>query len=115
MSSFICEKCGCIDNTACDNNYWIVIGNRDAKKRGVKPFITLAKEFEYYNEHICCSDCCKGVAFDDHSGVISKGWHNYFEKEHWSKLGKDKILVLEAKDQGDFVNATEYFESIGEL
>ena len=30
MPLFVCEKCGCIDNTACSgNNYWIRNSNED--------------------------------------------------------------------------------------
>ena len=32
MSCFICEKCGLIDNTDCNNNYWLAIGRKDIDK-----------------------------------------------------------------------------------
>ena len=32
MSIFICEKCGCLDNTALGNNYWHAAGNKRRKE-----------------------------------------------------------------------------------
>lgn len=41
MGLFICEKCGCIDNTACDNTYYIASLNKLKRKRGKKYSLSL--------------------------------------------------------------------------
>lgn len=45
MSTFICEKCGCVDNTACGGTYWSTIGDMKYFKD------------EYYNEYLVCVAC----------------------------------------------------------
>lgn len=36
MSIFICEKCGKLDNAACNNNYWIAHMNKHRQLQGEK-------------------------------------------------------------------------------
>jgi len=31
MPLFVCEKCGCVDNTACGGTFWIVLHKKDNK------------------------------------------------------------------------------------
>lgn len=117
MSTFICEKCGCIDNSALENNYWLAnlyIGLLERKK--LDDFsISFSEEYQFYNDHYCCSECCKNIPFNDGSGVINnKGWHNRFPKKHWSEYGKEYIMNYYKENKGDFVNAERYFKMIGE-
>lgn len=110
MSTFICEKCGCIDNSALDNNYWTAYCNKLRLSKDEE--VEKSYDDEYFDTHVCCSECCAGVKFYDGSGVLSKGWHGKFEKEHWSVCGtKEEILAMEARHDGSLVNATEFFEN----
>lgn len=79
MSAYICEKCGCVDNTAL-GGYW-----KNA----------LRKEFKM------CSEC------------NTRTWHNEFPKQHWTEYGVEKLLELEARNDGSMINASEYLKSIG--
>jgi hypothetical protein len=82
MSTFICNNCGCIDNSAKGGNYWTRFrGNENQDPEPV----------------ICCE--CNG-----------KQWHNSFPKEHWSKHGTKEELIAESKKRkGNYDNAVEYF------
>ena len=85
MSTFICSKCGCIDNSSKDGNYWTRF--LDSNNKEPEP-------------PICC--VCNG-----------KQWHNCFPKEHWSNHGTQDELIAEAKKkQGNYDNAVEYFANI---
>lgn len=66
-------------------------------------------EFEYFENHLCCSDCCDGVTYSDDSGILHKGKSDIQDKDHWTKFGKDKLLEWEARNDGSMVNASEYF------
>ena len=92
MSTFICEKCGCIDNSACKNNYWIV-----------KAKLNIFSE-EYYNTHLVCTSCApKEKEFGE--------WNNKFRKRHWSECGtKEKLIAMCKENNGNLVNAIEYFK-----
>lgn len=81
MSGYICEKCGCIENTAL-GGYWFNVVNK---------------------EPVLCSECNDGA------------WHNEFEKRHWTEYGVEKLLELEARNDGSMINATQYLKSIGEM
>ena len=109
MSVFICEKCGKLDNTACSNNYWHARGNQCLKEEGKDIRIGFKPEFKYFEDHLCCSDCCKGVTYRDGSGVLGNGPFDIKDKKHWSEFGKEKLLTWEARHDGSMVNATEYF------
>lgn len=115
MGTFICEKCGKIDNTACSNNYWHAIGNKHLKSVGMEIDIDYKPEFGYFEDHVCCSDCCEGIVYVDNSGVIKKNSIDIKDKKHWSEYGKEVLLKLEAMKDGSVENATEYFKSIGVL
>lgn len=117
VSTFICEKCGRVDNSACSNNYWHARGVKYSKSKGegFEPYFK--PEYSYFEDHTCCSICCDGIEYEDGSGVIKRGKFDFDEDEmkHWSHFGKEKLLEWEALNRGDMVNATEYLKSIGEL
>lgn len=119
MPSFICEKCGKVDNSACANNYWHARSNKYLKSNGKENKISTSykSEFAYFEDHVCCSDCCDGIVYYDDSGVISKETGiTLGNLKHWSEYGsKENILEWESRNDGSMVNATEYFKSIGEL
>lgn len=111
VSIFICEKCGKLDNTALNNNYWVVIMAKVQKARGEKPGIHYFKpKYSFFDDHVCCSDCCNGIEFYDGSGKIEKSERDIQEKRHWSEYGKDTLLEWEARGDGSMVNASEYFK-----
>lgn len=114
MGIFICEKCGKLDNTACNNNYYIALINRHRKSEGEK-CISFKDGFEYFETHFCCSDCCDGLAFKDGSGTMKKSDRDIKDKVHWTKYGKETLFEWEKRNDGSMVNATEYFKSIGEI
>lgn len=91
MSSFICEKCGTIDNSACNNNYWMrkIIGRK------------------YSPALLLCTSC---TAKENGKPEI---WHNQFPKRHWSECGTKEELIKECKNKnGNVVNAIEYFKNL---
>lgn len=100
MSTYICEKCGCIDNTACGGNYYVVVGKMNSYKD------------TYANEHLLCVECTP-QEYKDGSINQEKGkWHNIFPKTHWSQIGSPDKLINEClKAQGNYVNAVEYFRN----
>lgn len=105
MSVFICEKCGCLDNTALHNNYWMVIGNKHGF--GVRFKDT------YYNDHACCQWCCLGVEFEDGSGKI--GTEDTLDLTmpvtHWTEIGEARLLELEKRDDGSMINAKSFLHN----
>lgn len=111
MSIFICEKCGKLDNTTLNNNYWLAEINKNRIKDGEVISLYFKSEFSYFNDHCCCSDCCDGLHFADGSGELKKSGRDIKDKEHWTKYGKEKLLELEQRNDGSMVNATEYFKN----
>lgn len=111
MSIFICEKCGKLDNTACSNNYWHAAMNKYRQSQGKELDISFKPQFEYFETHVCCSDCCDGVIYKDDSGILHNRSVDIKGKEHWTKYGKEKLLEWEKRNDGSMVNATEYFKS----
>ena len=94
MSLFICENCGCVDNTSMNNNFW-------------------TRKSDIWNGHrALCQECTPRTysdgtkVYDDCWGRTGK-WHNKFPKKHWSEYGTKKEIL---KDKG-FVGAKEYFEN----
>ena len=114
MGIFICEKCGKLDNTAHNHNYHLASGNKRRILAGKKPNTHFKPEFAYFENHVCCSDCCNGLIFSDDSGVIKKDKWDHEEKPHWTKYGKEKLLEWEARHDGSMMNATEYFKNLEE-
>lgn len=107
MPSYICERCGCIDNSACGGNFWLVNMNKSKIKRNEN----IEKYFQedYANIKYLCVECVP-IKFEDGSINEKAGrWHNRFPKRHWSEIGKDTILKIAEKDTGDYINAEEYF------
>ncbi len=115
MSIFICEKCGKLDNTACGNNYWHAFVNKCNQADGKEISKCYKPSFEYFENHVCCSDCCEGVTYSDNSRTLRKRSIDAREKDHWTKFGKEKLLEWESRNDGSMVNATEYFKSIGQM
>jgi hypothetical protein len=111
MSVFICEKCGKLDNTACSNNYWHALINKHRQLKGEELDICFKPRFSYFENHVCCSDCCEGIIYSDGSGTLHKRSIDIKDKEHWSKYGKEKLLEWERRNDGSMVNAAEYFKS----
>lgn len=81
MSVYICEKCGCLENTAT-GPYW---------------------QNKLNNEPLICSEC------------NTDEWHNKFPKKHWSEYGMQTLLKEEKKNNGNAINATDYFTKEGLL
>lgn len=115
MGIFICEKCGKLDNTALNNNYWLATMNKKRMKDGEEINAYFKPDFTYFNNHVCCSDCCDGLQFSDESGGLKKNERDIKDKEHWTKYGKEKLLEWEARNDGSMENATEYLIGIGEI
>lgn len=95
MSIFICEKCGKLDNTACGNNYWHALTNKIRERKGEEQETHYKPEFLYFENHVCRSDCCEGIAYSDNSGTLCKRSIDIQEKDHWTKFGKEKLLERE--------------------
>lgn len=104
MSTFICEKCGCIDNSACGGTFHTY----------------RAKSYNFYkdeyaNNHALCVECTPKEFNDGSINETAGKWHNRFPKEHWSKHGTKAELIVEAqKRQGLYTNAVEYFQKLEE-
>lgn len=97
MPSYICEKCGCIDNSACGGNYW-----------SVKSKLNLFAD-EYSNTHLLCVECTPQKFSDGSINHEAGIWHNHFPKKHWSDIGKQQILNA-SDDLGSYTNAKDYFD-----
>jgi hypothetical protein len=100
MSTYICDKCGCVDNTGCGGNYWSVVTHQNSFSD------------EYSNTHLLCCECTPNTFVDGSKNTEAGKWHNRFPKRHWSKIGSKSMIIAESKkDQGSFVNAVEYFKN----
>lgn len=105
MPTYICEKCGCIDNTACGGNYWLVQCMRH--KNYSNPFF----KDDYANKHVLCTECTPSEFYDGSANPNGGKWHNKFPKKHWSEYGnKEELINLCKKGKGDVINAIEYFK-----
>ena len=91
MPNFICNKCGCIDNTACDGTYWIT---RLSAKLFKDP---------WFDTHPVCSEC-NTAEYSDGSGRGPGKWHGHFDKKHWSEYGTRAEL-----SQMGVLNVDSYF------
>ena len=111
MSIFICEKCGKLDNTALSNNYWLARMTKIQKEKGENPEPRFKSEFSFFEDHVCCSDCCNGIQYHDGSGEITLNpSRDIMNKAHWSKYGEEKLLEWESRGDGSMVNASEFFK-----
>lgn len=78
MPLFVCDKCGCIENTAC-GHWWarkhvfFEEGSLDPELVG-KPL---------------CSECIP-ARYSDGSPAGTGEWHGRFPKEHWTSEFKVK-------------------------
>ena len=52
MSIFICEKCGKLDNTACNNNYWHASMNKYRESKSGEMSICFKPEYSYFENHV---------------------------------------------------------------
>lgn len=108
MSTFICEKCGNVDNSATNNNYWHVFRNKRRLSDGYLIEQLYQSEFEYFETHYCCEKCCDGVVFEDGRSALHSS--ESIQLKHWSNYGNKNKLLHDARCiQGDLVNAEEYF------
>lgn len=113
MPAFICEKCGCIDNTACGGTYWGVATAKNSH-RNDQPF----KE-DFYNKHPVCV-ACKPREYSDGSKDVNAGkWHNSFERKHWTEYQStiEKLETSQNERPGSLMNDKSYIEQVkgGEL
>lgn len=103
MSTFICEECGCIDNTSTNNSFW----SRQNEKM-------------YDDTRALCQECSPRT-YKDGTPVMAKWcgergtWHDKFPKVHWSDIGRDIILLKCSENTGSYVNAVEYFNKFDEV
>jgi hypothetical protein len=82
------------------NNYWAVEANLNCYKD------------DYYNKNIVCTECTPSEYDDGSLNKDAGKWHNKFSKNHWSKIGsKEKIIKICKENQGNYVNAEEYFKN----
>jgi hypothetical protein len=65
MPLFVCDRCGCVDNTACGGTYW-------TKEHNEKYFDNVR------NGEALCAECTP----HDGGGV----WHNRFPQEAWDGI-----------------------------
>lgn len=109
MSTFICNKCGCIDNTSCGGNYYTKLYGKS------EPSEKFYKE-EFANILDLCSECTPSTYIDGSKTTGEGKWHDSFEKEFWTESG-DKIAILKKcdMDKGDFINAHEFFNYLDKL
>lgn len=113
MGIFICEKCGYISNTALSGTYHHASSNLVRISKN-KPIDTMYKpEFEFFETHRCCDRCAEGVIYSDDSGTLHPDSLTFKENElrHWTDIGKDTLLELEARKDGNMVNASYFFEN----
>jgi hypothetical protein len=68
MPLFVCDKCGCIENSALSACFWSAF---------------LKKEPVY------CSECCPE---QDKWPGARLGWHGKFKKKKWTKRFKQKMM-----------------------
>jgi len=109
MSTYICEKCGCIDNTACGGNYWAVSYSISKFKKDGTAIKKCFKD-EYANTHVLCVECTPAEYSDGSIKREAGKWHNMFLKKHWSEYGTKEKLIADCKrNNGSVVNAIEYF------
>lgn len=101
MSTFICEECGCIDNTSMNNSYW----SRNGK--------------DMYNDNRALCQQHSPTHYADGTPCTDKiwgprgKWHNEFPKTHWSEyLDITKILDKDSIKHGNLVNAVDYFNKV---
>lgn len=88
MSLFICDNCGCVENTAF-GNWWIRDSNHklDVNPETNKPFP---------NGMALCSECAPDKYADGQYRYMDrnnkprlKGWHNQFPRRLWDGSSSD--------------------------
>lgn len=101
MSSYICAKCGCVDNTACGGNYWSYRSKHNYFND------------EFANNNPLCVECTPTEYSDGSKNREAGKWHNRFPKKHWSEYRSREETIEECKrGQGNVVNAIDYFEKL---
>lgn len=106
---FICEKCGYIGNSADHNNFYKVAMNKAIIESGKHKKNVFKPEYEYFDTHMCCADCCNGIEYID-GRVIRKDIFDTKpeEKVHWTDYGREKLL----NENMGIINAKDYFENL---
>lgn len=107
MPSYICVKCGYIENSACGGNYWIANMNKYRQSQG-REIDKYFKE-DYANTELLCSVCTPKTWKD---GKVREDDGIHIERHHWSEVGRDAILHAAEASCGNYTNAKEFFESI---
>jgi hypothetical protein len=77
MPLFVCDKCGCVDNTALGGTWWT--RNTDIWKpedRG----------------KALCTECAPPEFSDGSPNVDAGKWHNRFPKEKYNERDRDNVL-----------------------
>lgn len=86
MSLFICEKCGCIENTAT-STYWYIKSNKNN--------IIYDETLKDYKDKYLCSEC-GSFKFIEETGqleLIPGKWHNLFPKRKATEEEYNKMNV----------------------
>lgn len=110
MPSYICEKCGYIDNSACGGNYWIAKMNQYRKREGRE--IDKYFDDEDANIKLLCFNCTPKVYHD--GSIKSDNGVHLDTRRHWSDIGKEQILASAEASMGNFTNAKEFFSNLKE-
>ncbi len=91
MSLFICDKCGCVDNTSLNTD---LTDNTNYPNMGSMEMSGFGKKYEETGERediiLLCSECNTGV------------WHNEFPKEQATEIERIMAGQLEGDMKGIF-------------
>ena len=77
MPLFVCDRCGCVDNTACGGTYWTRNQNEEYFD-GIK------------NGEALCAECTPKIFSDGSTNEYGGIWHNKFPKVKWD--GQTEML-----------------------
>lgn len=78
MPLFVCDNCGCIDNTACGGTWW----SRNMTDIWPK---------EYVGKALCV--VCASPVYNDGSPNTDAGeWHNHFPRKQYTPDRRDDVL-----------------------
>lgn len=85
MPLFVCDECGCVDNTAT-GFYWTYLCDKHAFKDESKN-----------GKALCCE--CAPQEYSDGSICERHGkWHGYFPKQTWEKAGYPEVMNRDKDD-----------------
>jgi hypothetical protein len=83
MPLYVCDECGCVDNTACGGNYWF----KNKNEESFADYIPDGKAL--------CVECTPSLYKDGSSSSDAGKWHNRFPKKKWD--GKQEVLNRESE------------------